>query len=257
VEAGGQIVTVVARLTAHEQMTIAGDVHSDASNTFRYRSGGPVPIIVGSVSPAPVLTPAALTACTALAVCGNGTVEPPEECDHGAANGTSGDSCDATCREVTPALRIPGGGSKAIDCAAEWSARLAPGSVAVDGAGVPRNSQVCSDDDPACDADATVGTCAFSVWLCLGGNDPRIACPAATVSSVEVRGPTGLRGAPGRVALVGALQALDFPVGPAEQCSARAVIDVPARKSVKLKVRAALTTGKRDSDALKLKCVAP
>lgn len=255
VDASGDIATVVARLTAHEQITISGDVHSGASNTFRYRAGGPVPIVAGTVVPAPVLTSAALTPCTAAGVCGNGTVEAPEECDHGAANGTSGDSCSATCFELPPALRIPGAGSRPIDCAAEWSTRL--GQVVLDGAGLPRNSQICTDNDPACDADPTVGTCAFHVWLCVGAADPRIACAAATVSSVEVRGPTGTRGAPARVALIGALQALSFPVGPGEQCSGRAIIDVAGRKSVKLKTRAPLTTGKKDSDSFKLKCLTP
>ena len=31
---------------------------------------------------------------------GNGTVESFEECDHGTANGASGNSCSATCRCV-------------------------------------------------------------------------------------------------------------------------------------------------------------
>jgi cysteine-rich repeat protein len=37
---------------------------------------------------------------TVSTVCGNGNVEAYEECDHGAANGASGNSCSATCRCV-------------------------------------------------------------------------------------------------------------------------------------------------------------
>jgi cysteine-rich repeat protein len=256
VQTGADVSTIVTRLTSHEQMTIAGHIASDASTTLRYRAGGPLPIVVGIVSPPPSLVAAVLTACSAAAVCGNGTLEPPEECDHGAANGTSGDSCDAVCKELPPALRIPGGGSRTTDCALEWTATL--GQTVVDGSGLPRTFQGCTDNDPACDADPTAGTCSFHVWACLGGDDARLACPAAGVSSVEVRGPTGVRGAPARVALVGALQALTFPVGPGEQCSGRADVDVPVKKSVKLRTRTHLAGGnKKDSDGLVLKCLAP
>jgi len=33
-----------------------------------------------------------------LSTCGNGKIDPPEQCDDGAANGTAGDKCDANCR---------------------------------------------------------------------------------------------------------------------------------------------------------------
>src|SRR5581483_3118725 len=179
----------------------------------------------------------------------------PEECDHGAANGATGDTCAASCTEFPPALRIPGGGSKTSDCAAEWTASL--GQIAVDGRGLPQNSQVCTDDDPACDADPTPGTCRFHVWECLGGDDARLGCLAPTVTAIAVEGPTGTKGAAARAALVGALHAVDLPAGPGEACSGRASVDVPARKTVKLRTRATLSTRKSDSDSLRLKCLSP
>lgn len=38
------------------------------------------------------------TTGTSRLSCGNGTVEPPEQCDEGAANGTTGSTCDVHCR---------------------------------------------------------------------------------------------------------------------------------------------------------------
>ena len=39
--------------------------------------------------------------CTSSIVCGNGTVDPGEECDTGANNGVSGSGCNATCQIVS------------------------------------------------------------------------------------------------------------------------------------------------------------
>ena len=39
-------------------------------------------------------------------VCGNGVLEPGEQCDHGAKNGASGESCNADCQSISVA--IPG-----------------------------------------------------------------------------------------------------------------------------------------------------
>src|SRR5690606_37253599 len=57
--------------------------------------------------------------------CGNGAVECNEECDAGAANGTPGSGCTATCTTAPPALRIPGGGARPVDCGLECAAALA------------------------------------------------------------------------------------------------------------------------------------
>ena len=36
--------------------------------------------------------------CDAASLCGNGVVDPGEQCDDGSANGTPGDTCTATCQ---------------------------------------------------------------------------------------------------------------------------------------------------------------
>jgi cysteine-rich repeat protein len=36
--------------------------------------------------------------CDAATLCGNGVIDPGEQCDDGSANGTAGDTCSATCQ---------------------------------------------------------------------------------------------------------------------------------------------------------------
>ena len=43
---------------------------------------------------------AAVVECTGGAVCGNGTKEDGEDCDHGATNGAAGDTCSAACKSI-------------------------------------------------------------------------------------------------------------------------------------------------------------
>jgi cysteine-rich repeat protein len=183
-------------------------------------------------------------------VCGNGIRECGEQCDDGASNGAPGDLCSATCTAVPPALRIAGGGSKALDCAVEWS--LALGAPAVDRNGLPSKRQTCQDGDPACDFDATPGNCRFHLWACLGGADSRLSCTATTVTSVGV-----LRPASGSAhdAVLGVLQPLAFPVGPGELCTGRADVDVPVGTKLTLRTRAGRADGRSDSDSLQLKCL--
>ena len=183
-------------------------------------------------------------------VCGNGVRECGEQCDDGASNGAPGDLCSATCSAVPPALRIPGGGSKALDCAVEWS--LALGAPALDRDGLPSKHQTCGDGDPACDFDATPGNCRFHLWACLGGADSRLSCIASAVASVDIRRPaTGAA----HDAVLGALQPLAFPVGPGEQCGGRADVDVPVGTKLTVHSRAGRADGRSDSDSLQLKCV--
>ena len=52
-----------------------------------WRATLPVGLIVTSV----------LLASPALAVCGNGVVEPPEDCDDGSQNGSTNSCCTVTC----------------------------------------------------------------------------------------------------------------------------------------------------------------
>jgi hypothetical protein len=52
----------------------------------------------GATVPGEPVSATSLTAPTQSTVCGNGKVEAYEECDNGASNGLSGNSCSTTCR---------------------------------------------------------------------------------------------------------------------------------------------------------------
>lgn len=191
--------------------------------------------------------------------CGNGVVECSEQCDDGPDNGTPASECTAECTELVPPLRVPGGGSKTLDCLLETA--LAMGTPTVDGRGLPSKKQTCVDGDPTCDFDPAAGVCGMRAWACLGGADPRIGCLADVVATTEVRKPSVRDFGPLaalRQALVSRLAALGSPVGPGERCSRRIDVPVPVgRKGVSLQLRVASPAGSRDTDSLKLRCQAP
>ena len=194
-----------------------------------------------------------------LEVCGNGVLDCGEECDDGPLNGTSGDRCSTACKALPPALRIPGGGSRSVDCAYEWSTELNPGQLLVDAHGLPRNRQVCTDNDPLCDLDPTPGTCRMRVWACLGGADARLVCSAARVTAVDISNPKATAGGSqlqARLALFNGLQALGLPTGPGEECTSPADVDVRVGRAGKLKfkTKAKLESGSADLDQLSLEC---
>ena len=189
--------------------------------------------------------------------CGNGIVECNEFCDDGPLNGTPGNRCSASCTELPPDLRIPGGGAKALDCGYEWSVETA--TPTTDAKGLPKTAQTCTDNDPSCDFDPAPGNCRFRVWGCIGGADSRIACSAQQISRVDVKAPTANARRPediaARAALLSGLQSFTFPAGPGEVCSAGFQVNVPAgTRRVTLRAQARLATGKNDTDALQLKC---
>ncbi len=191
-------------------------------------------------------------------VCGDGIVTCGEQCDDGPLNGTPGHRCSATCSELPPELRIPGGGAKPLDCALEWSVEL--GSVAIDKKGIPKSQQVCKDNDPACDFDPTPGTCRFRVWVCVGGADARLGCAAAQVTRLDVRAPgprvKRAEDIAARAALLAGLEGITLPAGPGEACSNGFAIDVPAgNRRVTLRAQATLASNKKDVDPLALRCL--
>ena len=190
--------------------------------------------------------------------CGNGVVECNEFCDDGPLNGTPGNACSATCTEIPPALRIPGGGAKGLDCGFEWSVSL--GTPTTDTKGLPKNAQSCTDNDPACDFDPTPGSCRFRVWGCTGGDDTRLACSASIVSRIDLKSPSATASRPedaaARAALAQALASFTFPAGPGEVCGAGFAINVPAgKRRLTLRAQAVLASGKKDLDTLQLKCL--
>jgi cysteine-rich repeat protein len=190
--------------------------------------------------------------------CGDGVVQCGEQCDDGPANGTPASACTTACQEKVPALRIPGGGSRATDCQLETSIFLA--TPAVDAKGIPSPKQSCTDGDPGCDRDPTPGRCGFATWGCVAGDDARLGCAATHVASLEIRRPstrdTGTLAAV-RAALLAGLGAL-VPTGPGEVCSGRMMLGVPVGKSwTKVQLRTRDDANAPDTDTLKLRCLAP
>ncbi len=126
-------------------------------------TGAVTPATTPTIAPTPVATPAE-------AVCGNGVVEPGEQCDFGDA--LAGDGCDARCRFEQ---LVPGGGPRALDCIAEWAVVNPTNQPYLDAGGLPNTRQTCVDGDPQCDGDGiTDGACTFRVAACLAVPDPQL-----------------------------------------------------------------------------------
>jgi cysteine-rich repeat protein len=197
-----------------------------------------------------------------LEACGDGIVQCGEQCDEGAANGSTGNRCSSACAELPPALRVPGGGSRRLDCGLEFSAEIDPSTVPVARNGVPKPQLTCIDGSPTCDADATPGTCRIRLWACAGGGDPRIECSPSAIGARAILSPpasaTGslLRA---RLGLVQALSALPLPAGPGETCTPRIDLDVPVGgRGLVIRSRVHRSDDLRvDTDSLKLRCVTP
>jgi len=161
--------------------------------------------------------------------CGDGIVDPGEECDDGAADGATdaacrtdctvkrcgdgivdvergeqcdrgdvlpGDGCSARCFLEPPrtARMVGGRGSRQTECVIAWKLEGIG-----DAAGPAAPRQVCIDGDPTCDRDgAADGKCSFHLWLCSNNSEPReLPCRPGTgrngvgvVALAEVRRPT-------------------------------------------------------------------
>ena len=182
--------------------------------------------------------------------CGDGVAECGEQCDDGPGNGTQGGQCTATCTEVVPALRIPGGGSRRTDCLLESAMRLATPALGRDD--IPSKTQACVDNDPGCDFDPAPGSCALHLWLCLGGADERLACLADAVTGVELSKPkeSDVRESGLRQAIVGQLGALSLPLPANEHCTGRIDVEVPlGRRGVTLGLHSPGAGGPRQRQA--------
>ena len=181
---------------------------------------------------------------------------------------------------------IPGGGSKATDCIAEFDA-VAPKSPLAK-SGLPNATRTCTDGDPTCDADGTVdGICTFTVSACVNVTDPRlqdksgnVVCTATDVATVTLKSPKPDNSHPDKAAAAIALRGLfaglapstvggthndvvtySTPLATAGLCSGATEISVPLngkkRRSLPLKVQARSTGSVTDTDTITLKCVAP
>jgi cysteine-rich repeat protein len=117
------------------------------------------------------------TACTTR--CGDGTVQANEECDD--RNRTNGDGCSALCKAE---WQYPGGGGEPRDCNVEW------GVVGIDAG--PANA--CADGDLLCDADgAPDGQCTFAISYCFNvypGRPQNPSCTPSDVARYELWGPS-------------------------------------------------------------------
>lgn len=86
------------------------------------------------------------------------------------------------CGLVSPvAAFTPGGGSSATDCLAEFG-----GTPANQPGARPREIR-CTDNDPACDDDPTLGICQFRAEVCLNVTDPSLpSCTPQALASFFV-----------------------------------------------------------------------
>ncbi len=124
----------------------------------------------GAASDSAVTDLACRIDCT-MRHCGDGIVdvERGEQCDRGDIH--PGDGCSPRCfLEPSWTARMAGGrGPRQTECVIAWKLEGTgdPGS----GPAAPR--QACVDGDPRCDRDGAVdGRCRFYVWLCSNNSEP-------------------------------------------------------------------------------------
>jgi cysteine-rich repeat protein len=126
--------------------------------------------------------------------CGNGVLETGEQCDDG--NLVDGDTCPRDCAYTIGKLAIRGNARTPshdkTGCQVEWYVAN-PGNP-LDRFGVPRRKQVCADQDPSCDYDATLDRCRFEVVACASNGAAGTRCEPSGLSTVEVRDPKPAQG---------------------------------------------------------------
>lgn len=224
------------------------------------------------------------TGCTA---CGDGGIDAGEECDGGDFGGKTCESlgftggelacsekCKASTRTCDPTYFVPGDGPRGPECLAAWKIANAKARPGFDGK--VTSTQRCKDGDPGCDADATRGTCTFTLGICFDRADARLArkgraCARSRITSWTLLKPTlTAAGTDGTNAatLVSAVAALGAtvtgaavtfapPLESGEICTASVTVVVPTRGarpgSRVLKART-VGSGLQDGDVLKLVC---
>jgi hypothetical protein len=92
-------------------------------------------------------------------------------------------SCALAIALAAPARALnPGGGPKGVDCQAEF------GGVPVNYPPDKPKEIRCTDGDPACDSDPTVGQCGILVNICLNVTDPALpTCIARRIIRFDVK----------------------------------------------------------------------
>ena len=141
-----------------------------------------------AASPTASAPPTVSPTPTATVGCGNGVIEPGEQCDDG--NHLSDDACPAECSYsasgslIRGNRRNPRGDGRA--CQVEWYVRES--TIRRDHFGLPDWRQTCVDGDSGCDLDPLPGRCGFEVVLCLNTDDINLrGCADGGVARATVR----------------------------------------------------------------------
>jgi trimeric autotransporter adhesin len=147
--------------------------------------------------------------------CGDGMLEPGEQCDDG--NTVDGDGCSANCSYEL----IPGDGRGSIRsdrraCWLEWAVVNPSNQPRTDRRERRSFVQSCTKNDQSCDFDANPNghACEFHVVVCVNNVDPNLpACsPQGIADPIQVIRPGPLRDPANYNNLVAALQNLRDPV---------------------------------------------
>ncbi len=135
-------------------------------------------------TPTITLTPTPTRTPTRAPSCGNGVVDPHEQCDDG--NNVEDDGCSADCHVEADKLIPSGRGG--TDCTHEWLVQPPP---PLNPFGAPSRQIDCTDDDPACDFGSATGDneCTFRVAQCFNVSDPRFACTATDTTRAQILSP--------------------------------------------------------------------
>ena len=214
--------------------------------------------------------------------CGNDTINRGEQCDGsdvgnrncediGYTGGVIGctDACRLTTETCSATYFVPGGPT-GPDCVAEWQLTRTSGAGRPTITGKTPVVQRCRDGDPACDTDATNGTCTLQVALCFARHDPRVrscfprpvaswtlVAPKATASPELVSDVIAAAKALGPSSASGSLVTYDPPLDTTLRCTAPIPIVVtrPSGRLGKLKLQGRATSSRvRDVDTLRLVC---
>ncbi|MBI1818210.1 MAG: DUF4215 domain-containing protein [Deltaproteobacteria bacterium] len=121
-------------------------------------------------------TPTPTISTATPAPCGNGIVQPGEQCDDG--NTINGDGCNASCRyELIPGNAAGSAVTNARACLFEFSVVNPNNSPRLDSGGRLNRVQTCRNNDPTCDFDLSTSnkTCEFHVAACVNNADTQLS----------------------------------------------------------------------------------
>lgn len=177
---------------------------------------------------------------------------------------------------VPPA--VPGGGNPSTDCISEVAVMNPTNTPFLDRRDLVNKNQICTDGDPACDADLTAdGRCTFRVAICFNQTDPSLpSCTPTDVLEYRLNAPKPLVANPDNAAngqaLAASLVALGSIQGGTKQnefdfaglntpaCTALTGFVVPLRPSgvgrKAIRGRIETTSGVVDRDTVRLRCLA-